>query len=80
VLCSEGEGGFRMKNPALTAVIEGKHRTLYMSTVPSIERQTRDNLKKTLTGRLNFISGAFVKRTKQKTFFMYMLASPSKFV
>ncbi|KAF4529536.1 hypothetical protein B566_EDAN014382 [Ephemera danica] len=48
-LCSDEEGGFRMKSPALTAVIEGKHRTLYMSTVPSIERQTRDNLKKTLT-------------------------------
>lgn len=31
----------------LTTTINGKNKTLYMSTVPSIEERTRDNLNKT---------------------------------
>lgn len=37
-----------MKSPGITAVIDGKHRTLYMSTVAAIEEKTRDNLNKNL--------------------------------
>jgi ubiquitin-activating enzyme E1 C len=48
-LCDEKE--FRMKNPALTACIQGKQKTLYMGTIASIEKSTRPNLKKTLTGK-----------------------------
>ncbi|XP_073972403.1 ubiquitin-like activating enzyme 3 [Rhodnius prolixus] len=39
---------YQMKSPGLTANIDGKSRTLYMSTVKSIEEKTRENLKKTL--------------------------------
>ncbi|XP_055378804.1 nedd8-activating enzyme E1 catalytic subunit [Condylostylus longicornis] len=41
-LCESNE--FRMKNPGITAFIEGKNKTLYMSTVKSIEERTRPNL------------------------------------
>lgn len=37
-----------MKNPGLTAIINGKNRTLYMPMVESIEKVTRENLTKTL--------------------------------
>lgn len=53
-LCDEDT--FRMKNPALTAVVAGRQRTLYMASVPSIERSTRPNLKKTLAGECNLIA------------------------
>ncbi|XP_055337995.1 NEDD8-activating enzyme E1 catalytic subunit-like [Paramacrobiotus metropolitanus] len=36
---------FQMRNPAVTASIEGKQRTLYMA---SLEQQTKGNLEKTL--------------------------------
>lgn len=39
---------YQMKSPGITAVIDGKHRTLYMSTVAAIEEKTRDNLNKNL--------------------------------
>lgn len=39
---------YQMKSPGVTAVINGKHRTLYMSTVAAIEEKTRDNLNKNL--------------------------------
>lgn len=39
---------YQMKSPGITAVINGKHRTLYMSTVAAIEEKTRDNLCKSL--------------------------------
>lgn len=39
---------YQMKNPGITAVMNGKHRTLYMSTVAAIEEKTRDNLNKSL--------------------------------
>lgn len=45
-LCDGHE--YQMKSPALTAQVNGKSRTLYMSTVASIEQMTRDNLKKSL--------------------------------
>lgn len=40
---------YQMKNPGITAVVNGKNKTLYLSTVASIEEQTRHNLKKTLS-------------------------------
>lgn len=40
---------YQMRSPGITAVINGKNRTLYLPHVASIERQTRDNLKKSLT-------------------------------
>lgn len=42
MLCESPE--FQMKSPGLTANIEGKNKTLYMSTVKSIEERTRSNL------------------------------------
>ncbi|KAK5650751.1 hypothetical protein RI129_001780 [Pyrocoelia pectoralis] len=39
---------FQMKNPGLTTYVNGKNKTLYISTIKSIEEQTRDNLNKTL--------------------------------
>lgn len=38
----------QMKNPGITAIINGKNKTLYMQTVQSIEEKTRENLAKTL--------------------------------
>lgn len=54
-LCQDD--GARMKNPALTANINGKQTTLYLSAVPSIEKQTRPNLKKTLA-ELGLVNGS----------------------
>eukprot|EP00088_Acartia_fossae_P008337 TRINITY_DN1397_c0_g1_i1.p1 TRINITY_DN1397_c0_g1~~TRINITY_DN1397_c0_g1_i1.p1 ORF type:complete len:455 (-),score=124.27 TRINITY_DN1397_c0_g1_i1:432-1757(-) len=39
---------FQMKGPGITTSIEGKNKTLYMQTVPSIEEKTRPNLKLSL--------------------------------
>uniref|UniRef100_A0A182P6A8 NEDD8-activating enzyme E1 catalytic subunit n=1 Tax=Anopheles epiroticus TaxID=199890 RepID=A0A182P6A8_9DIPT len=41
-LCENPE--FQMKSPGLTAVLEGKNKTLYMGTVKSIEEATKGNL------------------------------------
>uniref|UniRef100_A0A4W5KUE3 NEDD8-activating enzyme E1 catalytic subunit n=1 Tax=Hucho hucho TaxID=62062 RepID=A0A4W5KUE3_9TELE len=38
----------QMKSPSITATLEGKHKTLYLQTVASIEERTRPNLCKTL--------------------------------
>lgn len=46
LLCESA--AYQMKNPGITAMINGKSRTLYMSAVKSIEEQTRDNLSKAL--------------------------------
>ncbi|XP_047100634.1 NEDD8-activating enzyme E1 catalytic subunit [Schistocerca piceifrons] len=46
----------QMKNPGLTAMVDGKNRTLYMPTVASIEEKTRVNLTKTL-GELGLENG-----------------------
>ncbi|KAH8275385.1 nedd8-activating enzyme E1 catalytic subunit [Drosophila bipectinata] len=48
---------FQLKNPALTTVMkDGKQRTLYMSTVKSIEAATRKNLTQSL-GELGLQDG-----------------------
>lgn len=39
---------YQMKSPGLTTTINGKNKTLYMSTIKNIEERTRDNLNKTL--------------------------------
>ena len=39
---------YQMKSPGVLAVINNKNRTLYMSSVASIEESTRENLKKSL--------------------------------
>lgn len=39
-----------MKSPAVTTMIDGKNKTLYMPSIASIEEATRPNLKKTLKG------------------------------
>ena len=40
----------QLKSPGLVTMVNGKNRTLYMSTVQSIEAATKPNLKKTLQG------------------------------
>ena len=40
----------QLKSPGLVTMVNGKNRTLYMSTVQSIEAATKPNLKKTLRG------------------------------
>jgi len=39
---------YNMKSPALTATIDGKNKTLYLDSIPSIEERTRKNLDCTL--------------------------------
>lgn len=39
---------YQMRSPGITATIEGKNKTLYMSTIASIEEKTKENLNKTL--------------------------------
>lgn len=39
---------YQLKNPGLTATIDGKNKTLYLPLVQSIEQATRHNLSKTL--------------------------------
>ncbi|XP_072386614.1 NEDD8-activating enzyme E1 catalytic subunit [Diabrotica undecimpunctata] len=39
---------YQMKSPGLTTFIDGKNKTLYISTIKSIEERTRDNLNKSL--------------------------------
>ncbi|XP_018403524.1 PREDICTED: NEDD8-activating enzyme E1 catalytic subunit isoform X2 [Cyphomyrmex costatus] len=46
LLCERPD--LQMKNPAITAIIDGKCKTLYMQMVASIEEKTRENLSKTL--------------------------------
>ena len=48
---------YQMKNPGMTTMIDGKNKTLYMPNVPSIERATRPNLKKTLA-ELGLVEGS----------------------
>ena len=45
-----------MRSPALTTHINGKPKTLYMSSIKSLELLTRPNLDKTLTD-LGLING-----------------------
>jgi NEDD8-activating enzyme E1 len=53
-LCNSAE--FQLKNPGITTVIDGKNKTLYMSTVKSIEEQTKGNLTLSLY-ELNLTDG-----------------------
>lgn len=53
-LCNSPD--FQMKSPGLTTNIDGKNKTLYMSSVKSIEAQTRHNLTQSLD-ELNFLDG-----------------------
>lgn len=53
-LCTDGD--YQMKSPGLTTNIEGKQKTLYMSSVKSIEEQTRPNLTLSLH-ELNLVDG-----------------------
>lgn len=46
LLCERHD--LQMKNPGITANVDGKNKTLYMQTVVSIEEKTRVNLSKTL--------------------------------
>lgn len=46
LLCERPD--MQMKSPGLTAIIDGKSKTLYMQMVASIEEKTRENLSKTL--------------------------------
>ncbi|CAL1689616.1 unnamed protein product [Lasius platythorax] len=46
LLCERPD--LQMKSPGLTAIINGKSKTLYIKTVSSIEQKTRENLSKTL--------------------------------
>lgn len=46
LLCNRAD--MQMKNPGLTAYVDGKNKTLYMRAVQSIEERTRENLSKTL--------------------------------
>lgn len=46
ILCERVD--LQMKNPGVTANIDGKNKTLYMQTVTSIEEKTRENLNKSL--------------------------------
>jgi len=46
LLCERPD--LQMKSPAITAIIDGKCKTLYMQMVASIEEKTRENLSKTL--------------------------------
>ena len=46
----------QLKSPGLVTMADGKNRTLYMSTVQSIETATKPNLKKTLQGTVPYDS------------------------
>ena len=58
-----------MNAPALVTKIDGKNKTLYMSTVKQIEEVTKGNLKKTLKelGLLNGQNISVADATSPKT-------------
>ncbi|XP_067937936.1 NEDD8-activating enzyme E1 catalytic subunit-like [Watersipora subatra] len=47
---------YQMKAPGLRTIVNGKPKTLYMQTVPSLKMATKPNLKKTLQ-ELELVSG-----------------------
>lgn len=47
LLCTRKD--LQMKNPALTGNIDGKSKTLYLHSIPSIEERTRKNLALSLS-------------------------------
>jgi len=50
---------FQMRAPGLTTSVEGRNKTLYMQSVPSIEAATRPNLRLTLA-ELGLVEGSEV--------------------
>ena len=54
LLCERAD--LQMKNPGITANVNGKMKTLYMQSVTSIEERTRGNLSKTLA-ELDLVDG-----------------------
>ncbi|KAG8181183.1 hypothetical protein JTE90_010955 [Oedothorax gibbosus] len=50
---------YQMKSPGVTTTVNGKQKTLYMPSVPSIEAATRPNLKKTLK-ELGIVDGQVI--------------------
>ena len=49
-----------LKNPGLTTVVNGKNKSLYMPSIPSLEQATKPNLKKKLPGQ-NYVHGSVCK-------------------
>ncbi|XP_065291555.1 NEDD8-activating enzyme E1 catalytic subunit isoform X2 [Dermacentor albipictus] len=47
---------YQMKSPGMTTNVDGRSKTLYMPSVPDIEKRTKENLKKTLK-ELGFVDG-----------------------
>lgn len=64
MLCDHPE--LQMKSPGLTATIDGKNKTLYMSTVRSIEERTRKHLTLSL-GELGLKDGQELMVADQTT-------------
>ncbi|TMW43438.1 hypothetical protein DOY81_011480 [Sarcophaga bullata] len=54
ILCESPK--YQMKQPGITTMIDGKNKTLYISTVKSIEERTRSNLTQSL-GELGLKDG-----------------------
>ena len=50
----------QLKSPGLVTNVNGKNKTLYMSTVKSIEEATKPNLKMTLKGEQSALSSNFI--------------------
>lgn len=48
---------YLMKSPGITTIINGRNKTLYISSIKSIEERTRDNLRKKITD-LGLYNGA----------------------
>lgn len=47
LLCSQKD--LQLKNPAVTTIVAGRTKTLYIPNIPSIEEKTRNNLLKSLS-------------------------------
>jgi len=48
-ILTDAGGKYQMRGPAVTTVgVDGKSKTLYMANIPSLEKATKPNLKKTL--------------------------------
>lgn len=54
----------QLRNPGITTMVEGQHKTLYMSSVKSIEEATKPNLKKSLKGNHSCLLLFFNKKIK----------------
>jgi len=47
-ILTDASGRYQMKGPGITTTVEGKNKTLYMTSIKSLEEATKPNLKKTL--------------------------------